>query len=282
MALKAEAVTKLKATLKGFDVDKLIAAIKAEAEEEYPIPEVKVFTDTELASRDESQKNNGIKIGKEFAIKDLKADVGLDYDGEGSKDPKKFAEEYKKKIINEAGIKESEKVRELNTTIEQLRTNLTNATTEKESFIRQSKEAQLETQILSDTLHLKPDNLTNKEWVTILKMNNEIIEQDGSMVVKRDGKIVANQTDLKPIPVKDALITYIDERKIGKVTDSNSGGGKGSGRGADDSKTSPAGISNMKQFKEYLSKKEINPNGDRAKSELKAITDANPNFVFSE
>jgi len=278
--LKQATADKLKALLKGFDVDKLIAAIKDDKEADFDVPEVKVFTDVELTSRDESMKTVGIKAGKEIAVKELKEAVGLDYEGEGSKDGKKFIAEYQKKVIADAGIKESDKVREKDSVIEQLRANLTNLTAEKEASIKAAKMAQLDTEILSHTVDRKPDNLTNQEWVAIIKMNNEITEQDGQLVVKRDGKVVANQTDMKPIPVKDALVGFVEERKLGKAaTPAPPAPG---GRAAGDSKGNPLGISNMKQFKEHLAANGMSENGQQAQALLKQITDTNANFDFKE
>jgi len=279
MALKQATLDKLKSTFKGLDVDKLITAIKAEDEQDVDIPEVKVFTDTELASREESVKNSGIKVGKEIAIKELKETVGLDYDGEGSKDPKKFVSEYQKKVLTEANIKESDRIKEKEAAIEQLRLNIEKLTNEKNDFLRKSKEAEIDGLILSSTIDKKPDNLTNAEWLAVIKLNNQIEEHEGQLVVKREGKIVQNQTDLKAIPVKDALLSFIDERKLGKVEQQQQQQG---GRGAGDSKVSALGIVNMKQFKEHAKSQGISENGEKAQALLAEIVAANPNFSFAE
>ena len=111
----------------------------------------------------------------------------------------------------------------------------------------------------------------------MIKLNNEIAEQDGQLIVKRDGKMVANTTDLKPIPAKDALVSYIDERKWGKTIEA----AKVPGRAAGDSKGSVLGIGNMKQFTEHLQTTGINPNGQQAQAMLAEITAANANFDFT-
>lgn len=286
--LKKDSVIAMAAALK-IDPAVLKLAMDAPDEQEIKVPEgIKVLTAedlktstvltaADLTARDETSKAAGEKIGRELTVKTLKETAGLDYDGEGSKDPKRFITEYGKKVLKDSNIVESDKVKELNTIIDGLRTNITTLTTEKEGMVKSTREAQLNNEILTMTIDKKPDNLTNNEWVTIIRMNNEIIDDGGTLVVKRDGKIVANKTDLKPIPVKDALIGYIDERKLGKVAAAPPVPGR---NGQDSKGHGTAGISNMKQFKQDLEARGINLNGMEAQAMLKEITDANKDFDF--
>jgi hypothetical protein len=276
MPIKKESLLAIADLLK---IDKKIFedAMASDAETEIKLPEdISVFTKAELTSREEQIKSSSLRAGKEMSIKELKEKAGLEYDGQGSKDPARFLEEYGKKVLKDANITETEKIKELNTTIEGLRANITMLTSEKESMLKATKEAQLDNDILTMTIDKKPDNLTNKEWLAILKIGNEIVDHEGQTVVKRDGKIVVNKTDLKPIPVKDALIGYIDERKLGKQEAQGA-----AGRNGKDSKTPLAGISNLKQFNQHLAENGINANGEQARQMLKEITDSNPNFDFS-
>lgn len=253
-------------------------AIADEKEVDLKLPEgVSVFTQAELTSREEQLKSTATRSAKEIVVKDLKEKAGLEYDGEGSKDPVRFISEYQKKVLAEANVKESDKVKELNTTIEGLRSNLTNLTNEKNNLIKTAKDAEIDNNILTWTIDKKPENLSNREWVTIIKLNNELVEENGQILVKRDGKIVANTTDLKPIPAKDALVSYIDERKIGKV---EAGNPPAPGRNGGDSKSPLSGITNMKQFKEAMTSKGISLNSAQAQTELANITKDNKDFDF--
>lgn len=236
---------------------------------------LKIFTDAELTSREETLKTRHEKAGGEIAIKNIKEKAGLDFEG---KTEDKLIEAFKGKVLKDANIEESTKIKELNTTIEVLRTNITTLSTEKEGILKQTKEAQDDTELLTWTIDKKPDNLTNKEWVALIKMNNEVFEENGQKFVKRDGKIVANPTDLKPIAAKDAVVAFIEERKLGKVAVEPP---KPGGRGAGDSKTNLLGIANMKQFNEHLAAQNISPNGEVAQKLLAEVTTANANFDFS-
>jgi hypothetical protein len=274
--LKKETILTMATALK-MDVAAVTAALAAEAETDVPFTGegVKVFTDAELLSREETLKSRHEKAGMEIQIKNLKEKTGIEFDG---KNEDKFVEAFKSKTLKDANIQESDKIKEANTVIEGLRNNIANLTTEKESILKESKTAQLDSEILTWTIDKKPDHLTNKEWVTMIKLNNEIAEHDGQLIVKRDGQIVANKTDLKPLTAKDALVNYIDERKWGKTIETPPPGGRSAG----DSKTSILGIGNMKQFNEHLASQGINPNGQQAQAMLAEITSANANFDFSQ
>lgn len=246
-----------------------------EKDVEFKPEELIILTKTEQTSREEVLKTRHEKAGGEIAIKNLKEKAGIEFDG---KNEDKFIEAFKGKVLKDANIQESDKVREKDTVIEGLRANISTLTTEKESFVKTTKEAQLDSDILSWTIDKKPDHLTNKEWLAMIKLSNELSEQDGQLVVKRDGKIVANTTDLKPIAAKDALVSYIDERKWGKLIVEPP---KTGGRGAGDSKTNLLGIGNMKQFNEHIAAQGISANGQEAQKQLAEITAANPNFDFN-
>jgi hypothetical protein len=278
MAIKKDSIIAI-AKLLRIDTAKVEAALAATDEVELALPtDLTILSATELESRENVLKTAAQKAGREYAVKELKEAAGLDYEGEGSKDPKRFVTEYGKKVLKDANVQESEKVAAANQTIEQLRVNITTLTTEKDGILKQTREAQQDNELLTMTIDKKPDNLTNKEWLAIVKLNNEITEENGVQVVKRDGKIVANPTDLKPIPVKDALHGWIDERKLGKtVAEPPKPGGRGEG----DSRTHLLGIGNMKQFNEHLTSQNINPNGQQAQAMLNEITSANANFDFS-
>lgn len=240
----------------------------------FDVATLKVFTDAELTSRESTLKTNHEKAGMDIALKNFKTENGIEVEG---KDPKKIGEAFKAKVLKDANVQESDKIKERDTVIEGLRANLVTATTEKESFVKQTKEAQLDSDILSWTIDKKPDHLTNKEWLTLIKSNNIVEDHEGQLVVKRDGKIVANPVDLKSVPAKDALVSYIDERKWGKTA-----AAPVPGRAGGDSKTGEyLGIANMKQFKEHLTANNISANGAQAQQMLQEINAANTNFDFA-
>lgn len=268
------------ATALKMDIPAVTAAIENKDEVALPAPispDLKVFLPAELATRDESIKNTHTKAGMEIAIKQLKEDAGLTYDGEGSKDPKKFVTEIRKKTLADAGVDEGKKVTELNATIDGLRANIVKIqgeATERDAAFRQAKHDQT---ILSSTIDLKPDIYAPDEWVGLMKVAGVSLEEkDGVTVVKRGGEVVVDKTTLKALPVKDALVGIVNEKKWGKVKDDPIT----PGRGASDSKKLD-GIQNMKEFNAHLESQGIHLGSQQASSMLTEITTANKNFDFS-
>lgn len=274
--IKTESLSKLLVKLK-IAADEAAAKelITGKDEKDVAIPDgLHFFTQQELETRENTLKANQIKAGKEIAIKELKEKVGLTYDGEGSKDPEKFVTEYSKKVLGDANISTDEKIKDRDKTIEKLRKNVQDAESALNNYKGEVKSAQLDSELLMWTAELKPENLTNKEWVNILKMSNEFTEEEGKLVVKRDGEIVKDAKTLVTIPAKDALIGWINDRKLGKQVTSQGP----NGRGAGDSKFPVGGIRNLKQFNEHIKSLNIDEKSTQAAAMLQKLTAEVPDF----
>jgi hypothetical protein len=278
MAIKKDSILKIAALLK-IDAAKVEAALNAQEEVELAVDDtLTVFTKTELDTRDRTKYGEGKKAGEGMTIDTMFEEEGIKI--EGKKDAAAFKKAYSDKVLKDANVSVDEKIKERDKTIGQLRENIKSfekTLADKDQVMR---DFQTETDILSHTLDKKPDHLTNKEWVTLIKMGNEIVEHEGQVVVKRNGQIVTDPKELKPIPVKDALVGYVEERKLGKAAEQQQQ--QQHGRGAGDSRKVVSGITNMKQFKEKIAAEGINANGQKAQAMLKEITSNNPNFDFNE
>lgn len=279
MAIKKDSLLKMAGLLK-IDPAKVEEAIASDKEVELAIDDsVTVFSKTELETRDRSKYSEGKKAGEGMTIDSMFEEEGIQVTGK--KDAATFKKEYANKILKDANVSVDEKVKEKETVISKLRENNRTLEVQLNETKKASQDALLEADILSWTLDKKPDNITNKEWVTIIKMNNEITEHEGQLVVKRNGQIVADPKELKPIAAKEAIVGFIEERKLGKVVTAEPAKPV-PGRGAGDSKKVPGTVVNMRQFKENLTTQGISLNGQQAKAMLKEITEANPNFDFNE
>lgn len=280
MAIKKTALSKLLVKLKiAEDEPKALALIDETEEKDVVIPDtIQLFGKDELTTRDRTKYEEGKKAGEEMIIDGLFTEQAIQVTGK--KDKATFLSEYEKKVLANANISVDDKIKEKDTTIKGLRENIKALETEQTNFKTQVKQTQQDSDILMWTADKKPDNLTAKEWVAILKMNNELVEENGQLFVKRDGKMVQDSKLLTNIPAKDALISYIDERKLGKVVvdDKNKGGG---GRGGSDSKLPIGGITKKSQFEKHLDDNKIHPGGDQAKALLAQITKDVPDFDFN-
>lgn len=286
MAIKTESLSKLLVKLK-IAPDEAAAKelITSKNETDVTIPAGHhLFSDDELATRDNSNKATYTKAGTEIAVKQLKELVGLTYDGEGSKDPKKFTEEYAKKVLADANINVDEKLTEREKTIAKLRENIKAMETEKADNETKVKTAKQDYDLLTWIHDIKPEYLEDKEVISIIKMNNELVEENGNVYVKRNGEIVKDQKLQTPIPAKDAIRAFMADRKLVKTAAATDGGGEGGagtgGRGGSDSKGNTGGIINMSQFNAHLEKNGINPKSQEAAALLTKTAAGNANFDF--
>lgn len=290
MAIKIESLAKLLVRLKAApDEAAAKELITSKEEKEVALPAgSEFFTKEELETRDNTTKSNHIKAGKEIGIKELKDLVGLTYDGEGSKDPKKFTEEFQKKILGDANVSTDEKVKDRDKTITKLRENIQTMEANQATLEKKAKDAKTQSDLMIWTGHLKPDNMDEKEWLTLIGMSNELVEENGQMFVKRNGEIVKDSKLQTPVPAKDALVAYVNERKWGKEPAAAGGGGGAAGdggaaggRGGGDSKGNTAGITRISQFNKHLEDNKINPLGMEAQAMLTKLTAANKDFDFN-
>lgn len=286
--IKTESLAKLLVRLK-IAPDEAAAKeiITAKEEKEVGLPDGgQFFSKEELATRDQSTKSTNIQAGIEIGVKALKEQVGLTYEGEGSKDPKKFVEEFQKKVLADANVNVDEKVGDRDKTITKLRETIKTMESQQAENAQVAKTARQDYDLLTWTHDLKPENLEDKEWVTLLKMNNELVEDNGGLFVKRNGEIVKDQKLQTPVAAKDAIRGFIADRKLGKdVTAATAAAASAAsatgGRGAGDSRGNTGGITNMTQFNEHIQKNNIDPKSAEAQALLTKTSGANANFDFN-
>lgn len=291
MPIKKDSLAKLLVRLKVFpDETAATTAIDAEAESDVALPAgVQLFSEEELATRDNSSKATYTKVGTEISVKLLKELAGLTYDGEGSKDPKKFIEEFGKKILEDAKISVDEKISDRDKTISKLRDNIKTIESAQTESEKNAKVAKQDYDLLMATHDLKPDHLEDKEWIGLLKMSNELVEEGGQLFVKRNGEIVKDQKLQTPVPAKDAIRGFITERKLGKdlaaaaaaEAAALAAAAAAGGRGGRDSKGNTGGITTMTAFNAHLEKNNINPKSPEAQALLTKTAGANTSFDFN-
>lgn len=286
MAIKTESLSKLLVKLKiAPDETAAKELITSKDESDVSLPAGHhFFSDDELATRDNSNKITYTKAGIEIAVKQQKELVGLSYDGEGSKDPKKFTEEFAKKVLADANISVDEKLTEREKTISKLRENIKAMETTQADNETKVKTAKQDYDLLTWIHDIKPEYLEDREVVNIIKMNNELFEDNGNMFVKRNGEVVKDQKLQTPIPAKDAIRAFMTERKLVKAApaaDGGEGAGGAGGRGAGDSKGNTGGITTMSQFSTHLEKNGINPKSQEAAALLTKTASSNANFDFN-
>jgi hypothetical protein len=204
--LKKEHIQKIEQLLK---ITGLEAALKDEKEIDLTIPEITTFEKTELESRDKNKKDEGIKVGRELQIKDLKEENGLTYDGPGSNDRIRFVKELSKKIETELKIEPEKKVTALTEQITLLQNKNKDYETQIESVRKEAKEAKFNSELLGELPANRSKLFTDAEYLNALKFNLEFTEEG----IKRNGEILRDSKTQSPIDRKTAIGNLFTERK---------------------------------------------------------------------
>jgi hypothetical protein len=241
--LKAATKEAIKAL--GLDPDKLIEAVKAEAEVDYTVPtDVTVIKTSDLETRD----NNNKALGK------------TEGEATGEKKGKELAAKAFKKKFNlaETVPADIDKVVEaVNTTLakgdEGLKEQVSLLLKDKDTLASQlqqeqakSKAASFDAELISQFPAGRTADLTDQERLTLVKGALQIEEVEGKKVVKKNGEVLRDKTTQNPLPVNQAIADYFTERKwIGQQA------GPG-GRGGENNP--PPGTAGVKKYSEFKDK----------------------------
>ena len=240
MPIKKDDLEKLKSTLKGIDVDKLIAAATTTDEQPFEVPELIVLTATEAETRDTNMKVAGKKEGetvgegkgKELAAKALKKKFGIEGD---EKDLDKVVEAVNTKVATgDEGLK---------TQVQALLKDKETLTAQVAQEQGKSKAAMFDSTLIGMFPANRTTSFKDNELLNSIKGELTFEEVEGKTIVKRNGTIVTNPTTHAPLPVDEVIKGYFGERKwvTGEAGDGGRGGGDNPPGGGD------AGIKNFTQ-----------------------------------
>lgn len=277
MAFKKESLAKLLVRLKIAEDDaKAIALIDAQEEKELAIPDtIKLYTTDEFATATANIKNEGIKIGKEIMVKDLKEKAGLDYEG---KDPDKFLAEYKGHVQKESNISVDDKVKDRDKTIGELKSALKKAQDDHGAELSKGKELMQDFGLLRMLPKDRDDRFSDDQWLTLAKAELQFAEEDGKPIVKDRQGNVLKDAQFNPVSYESAISDLFKSKKWVKEQQQESA----KGQGFDSSKHVPGAINNMREFKKYAQDQGWDLKGQEAQAKLAEVTKANTNFNFAE
>jgi hypothetical protein len=244
MALKQDTKDKLKKY--GLDVDKLIDAVKADAEVDYAVADdVTVIKNTDLETRDNNNKatgktdgeKEGEKKGKELAAKAFKKKFNLAETVPADID--KVVEAVNTELAKgDDGLKQQVKL---------LQTDKETLAAQLEQEKKTAKAATQDAQLISLFPSGRTEDLQDNERLVIVKNVLTFEEVEGKTVVKRNGEILRDATTKNPLDPKQAVSDYFTERKW--VPEGNGGAG-GRGGGNNPAGGGTTGVKKYSQFKE--------------------------------
>lgn len=228
----------------GLDPDKLIEAVKAEAEVDYEVPaDVTVIKNADLETRDNNNKalgktegeTAGEKKGKELAAKAFKKKFNLAETVPADID--KVVE-----AVNTTLAKGDEGLKEQVTLLQRDKDTLATQLQQEQA---KAKAASFDAQLISQFPAGRTADLTDAERLTLVKSALQIEEVDGKTVVKKNGEILRDKTTQNPLPVNQAITDYFTERKwIGQE------GGAGGRGGGNNPPGSGAGIKKESEYQQ--------------------------------
>lgn len=271
--LKKDTSDKLKTF--GFDVDKLIAAIKDEKEIDFEVPEVIAMTLAEIDARDATKTADGKKLGEKESrvalVKEVGTRLNITLKGERIAD-----------LVNEIQT-EFNKTGDQKITTLQEQINL--LTKDKESLTGQVADSskaisriKFENELIAHLPATRGKDLRDDERISL--MNRDIVfeDLDGKMVAKRNGEIVKDGKTHAPLPVAEVVKSYSTERGWDKAA---AGGGDGGRGGRNDGAGGGGGAAKKySQVKDEWQK--ANPDGNILSPEftdhVNAIAKADPSF----
>mgnify|MGYP000874606544 CR=1 FL=1 len=184
--------------------------------------------ETYLSNLKKEEYNNGKVAGSEMTIKEAREKYGLSFEG---KTIDNFAEALKAKVIADAKIEPTQKIKELENDKEKLQAIAKEWETKHNdllsTFENEKKQGRIERELLSK---LPKDGLAipSEDLLLILKTKNEFDVDGNSIVVKKGGEVLKNQNTLNPITLDEYLPEIIKPYIIKR----NGGNGEESGGSA--------------------------------------------------
>lgn len=272
--LKKETLDKIKGY--GFDVDKLLAAIKDEKEVDYPVPEFVPMTQAELDTRDAGKIAEGKTTGETEARKTFVKEVGtrLGFTPKGERIGDLVTDLQTK--INATG---DDKVKTLQDQVNLLMKDKETLSTQLDSEKQTASKAVFEAELLGHLPAGRGKNLRDDERIMI--MNKEITWDlvDGKRVAKRNGEILKDPKTHAPLPAPEVVKLYATERGWDKEAAAGGGAG-GRGGGNDGSGGGAGGQKKYSQVKEQWIKDnpDKNPTSTEFTNYVNKIAKDTPDF----
>lgn len=239
--LKKETIDKVKAL--GFDVDKLIAAIKEEKEVDYTVPEIVPMTQAQIDERDIVKigegKTEGEKTAREAFVKEVGTKLGFEIKGTRIGD---LVTEVKTRI----GATSDEKVKTLQDQVTLLTKDKETLASELTGEKSKTSQTLFNFELISHLPANRGKALRDDERIRMITSDITFEEVGGKRVGKRNGEVIKDSKTHAPLPVPDVVKLYATERGWDKET--TAGGAGGRGGGSDDG--AGGGTSGHKKYSE--------------------------------
>lgn len=259
------------------DETKAKELLDATEEKEVSIPEgTKILNAESYTQLTDNLKNDNIKIGKELAIKELKEKAGVEVEG---KNPEKFIEAFKAKVEKDSGATVDEKVKQRDKTISDMKLALEKVTTERDNATTQLTQKEKDNGLMKHFPKNRDDRFDDSMYLSVLKSQYEFAEEDGKLVVKKNGEVLKDDkfNNLSPEAV---ISSHFTTSKWIKEEEGNGNGGNdgpgGRGVGNKGAGGGNATFVKMSEFQASLDAQGIHHGSEKATQLLNEAMKANP------
>ncbi len=208
----------------------------------------------------DSSKSKIFKDAFEIQIKNMKKDLGLEFEGKKSED---FIDAFKTSILKDAKIEPNKKIEELQTSLGKVQGLLTEKENEIDSLQSsyKQKETKLQAQSYFPTL---PESIgLNQAEATSLYFMSHEIKDDG---IYKNGERQKDDHE-KVFDLKQSIEAFVSEKKW-NATPSGRGGGAGKSGGEPNGKPKT-----IEEYESYIKDKGINPASVEANALLQGIVE---------
>lgn len=207
----------------------LTAAIENEEAVKINIESLLIRTIEEDETRTANLKTEYHTAGREIAIKTAREDYGLDFQG---KNMENLMSAIKTKVLAEANVEPSAKIKELTADNEALKLNITGLQTEvndsKLLFAKQTTQRSIDNMIHGA---IQGDLTISKDDAALLFKNKfgTELNEGGKLLISQNGEVMKNQTTLDPVGITDVMSNFLSTYT--KKVEGGAGGGDQTGGG---------------------------------------------------
>ena len=252
------------------NVEELTQAITTEEEVDFNLPEnLKVMTTEQLEelkdNHGKSRYDAGATAAREMLLKEMSKEAGLDT----IKDSEGFLKAYKAAVLEEAKAEPSEKISQLENTIETLRGKLGEKDQEMNQFKSQMESERRILSIKSSIPELPETLNLTKDEATALYMQGREFKEDG---IYFNGKRLEDDV-AKPIDIQADVQSWIESKGWNSPEPKGRGGGAQGGRGGTNLPKT------MEEFESLLKSRGISPGSTEAQDLLTTAAEKHPEIL---
>lgn len=254
------------------DVEAFAKALQSETDTDYQLDIDSLIVRTKEEDEDfktnisTDVKNKAFSDAFEIQIKNMKKDLGLEFEGKKQDD---FISAFKSKVLNEANVEPNKRISELEKTLNELNTDLSEKVSEitnlKSTY--QKDKVKLEAQTYLNV----PENLgISKEEATDLFLRNYDVKDDG--IYKGEERLLDAKT-AKPLELKDVVSSFVTERGWNKQLVTGRGGQGVNSQGS-------VGVpTNLSEFDSLAKEKGFNVGSKDYNAYLAEVVKENPDII---